>query len=117
MELERDEGPEERGYFFQKLVTDKIILCHPPLNVKVYKKIMYDFSDQLIFIKKNEDAHTDNDYIPCLFYRKKEKNLFFNIFSWKFRKYFSNRELWSRFSLLSKDEYLISRISWIFFRK
>ena len=76
MELERDEGLEERGNIVQKLVTDKIILRHPPLNAKVYKKIMYDFSDQLIFIKKKEDPHTDNDYIPCLFYRKKESKNF-----------------------------------------
>ena len=76
MELERDEGLEERGNIAQKLVTDKIILRHPPLNSKVYKKIMYDFSDQLIFIKKKEDPHTDNDYIPCLFYRKKESKNF-----------------------------------------
>ena len=54
MELERDEGLEERGNIVQKLVTDKIILLHPPLNAKVYKKIMYDFSDQLIFIKKRK---------------------------------------------------------------
>ena len=54
MELERDEGLEERGNIVQKLVTDKIILRHPPLNSKVYKKIMYDFSDQLIFIKKRK---------------------------------------------------------------
>ena len=76
MELERHEEPEERGNILQKLITDKIILCHPPLNKTLYKKIMYDFSDQLIFIKYNKDANTDNDYIPCLFYRKKESRNF-----------------------------------------
>ena len=75
MELERNEEQEERGNFLQKFITDKIILRHPSLNKSVYKKIMYDFSDKLIFIKK-KDAKTEDDYIPCLFYRKKESKNF-----------------------------------------
>ena len=70
------EDREERGNWFQKIITDKIILCNPSLKKNDFKKIMYDFSDKLIFIKKNDEANSDNDYIPCLFYRKKESNNF-----------------------------------------
>jgi len=76
MELEGNERQEERGYCFQKFITDKIILRHPSLDKSVFKKIMYDFSNKLIFIKKDNNANLDNDYIPCLFYRKKESNNF-----------------------------------------
>jgi len=76
MELEGNEGQEERGNFFQKFITDKIILRHPSLDKIFFKKIMYDFSDKLIFIKKDNNSNSDNDYIPCLFYRKKESKNF-----------------------------------------
>ena len=73
MELEER---EERGNCIQKLITNKIILCHPSLGKKDFKKIMYNFSDKLIFIKKNDEAISGDDYIPCLFYRKKESKNF-----------------------------------------
>ena len=74
MQLEKEE--EERGNFIQKFITDVIILCSPKLYTKDFKKIMYDFSDKLIFIPKNKDSDAVDDYIPCLFYRKKESNNF-----------------------------------------
>jgi len=67
---------EERGNFIQKFITSQVILCSPSLYKKDFKKIMYDFSDKLIFIKKNNEAKFIDDYIPCLFYRRKESNNF-----------------------------------------
>ena len=67
---------EERGNFIQKFITSQIILCSPSLRKKDFQKIMYDFSDKLIFIKKNNEANSIDDYIPCLFYRRKESNNF-----------------------------------------
>ena len=67
---------EERGNFIQKFITNQIILCSPSLRKKDFKTIMYDFSDKLIFIKKNNEANSIDDYIPCLFYRRKESNNF-----------------------------------------
>jgi len=67
---------EERGNFIQKFITNQIVLCNPLLYKKDFKKIMYDFSDKLIFIKKNNETNFIDDYIPCLFYRKKESNNF-----------------------------------------
>ena len=71
---------EQRGNFFQQIITDLVILNNPTLKKKDFKKIMYDFSDRLIFIKKNNEANSDDNYIPCLFYRKKESNNFFIYF-------------------------------------
>ena len=71
---------EQRGNFFQQIITDLVILNSPTLKKKDFKKIMYDFSDRLIFIKKNNEANSDDNYIPCLFYRKKESNNFFIYF-------------------------------------
>ena len=76
MELERNEGQEERGNYIQKIITEKIILRHPSLDKSSFKNIIYDFSDKLIFIKKNDSANSSDDYIPCLFYRKKESKNF-----------------------------------------
>lgn len=76
MKLEEIEEGEKRGNPLQRKITENIILCHPSLYKKDYKKIMYDFIDKLIFIKKNKDASNVDDYIPCLFYRKKDSNNF-----------------------------------------
>lgn len=70
------EEREEKGNFFQQFITERIILCNPSLDKKDFKKIMSDFSDKLIFIKKNSKANSADDYIPCLFYRKKLSNNF-----------------------------------------
>ena len=66
------EDKEERGNFFQKFITDNVILCNPKLEKKDLKNIMSNFADKLIFIKRYEEANSVDDYIPCLFYRKKE---------------------------------------------
>ena len=61
---------EERGNIIQKFVTDKVILSPPKFNVSDYKSI-YNYSDKLIFIERNDD-----NYIPCIFYRFKESSNF-----------------------------------------
>ena len=66
------EEKEERGNFIQKFITDNVILSNPKLDKKDLKNIMSNFADKLIFIKRNKEANSVDDYIPCLFYRKKE---------------------------------------------
>ena len=67
---------EERGNTIQKFITDFIILCNPSLKTKEYKKYISAYGDKLIYIKKRDNAGSIDDYIPCLFYRKKESNKF-----------------------------------------
>lgn len=67
---------EERGYFIQRFITEVIIFCNPPIGNKEYKKYISNFGDKLIFIKKSNETNLVDDYIPCLFYRKKESNKF-----------------------------------------
>ena len=71
---------EERGNVFKQFITENIILRPPTLNKKDFKQIMYNYVENLIFIKKNNIANSIDDYIPCLFYRKKESNNFFIYF-------------------------------------
>jgi dienelactone hydrolase len=71
---------EERGNFFKQFITEHFILRPPTLNKKDFKQIMYNYVENLIFIKKNNIANSIDDYIPCLFYRKKESNNFFIYF-------------------------------------
>ena len=69
-EKEEREEREERGNFFQQFITNVIILCKPKLTKKDYKNIMSNFNDKLIFIKRNKENKSIEDYIPCLFYRR-----------------------------------------------
>ena len=62
---------EERGNILQRLITDIIILKNPKLGKNDYRNIMSNFGDKLIFIKKDEENKPVDDYIPCLFYRRK----------------------------------------------
>ena len=71
---------EERGNFFKQFITEHFILRPPTLNKKDFKQIMYNYVENLIFIKKFKIANSIDDYIPCLFYRKKESNNFFIYF-------------------------------------
>ena len=52
MKSKEIEEREERGGPIECLITCIIILRNPSLCTKDYKKIMYDYSDKLIFIKK-----------------------------------------------------------------
>ena len=67
---------EERGNMFQRFITEAIILCHPKITNIEYKKFISKYGDKLIYIQKNDKACSVDDYIPCLFYRKKESNNF-----------------------------------------
>ena len=62
---------EERGNIIQRIITDIIILHNPKLGKNDYRNIIQNFGDKLIFIKKNEENIPVDDYIPCLFYRRK----------------------------------------------
>ena len=67
---------EARGNFIQKKITDLIVLCNPKIEKKNYKDIISNFRDKLIFIQKNKNNITSDDYIPCLFYRRKTSHNF-----------------------------------------
>ena len=62
---------EERGNIIQRIITDIIVLNNPKLGKNDYRNIIQNFGDKLIFIKKNEENIPVDDYIPCLFYRRK----------------------------------------------
>jgi predicted esterase len=60
---------EERGYFFQKWFTELIVLKPPYFSDKNYQSL-YKCKNKLIFIEKNSNNKSADNYIPCLFYRK-----------------------------------------------
>lgn len=68
--IEERKEREERGNWLQQIITNVIILCNPKLTKKDYKDIMSNFNDKLIFIKRNKENKSIEDYIPCLFYRR-----------------------------------------------
>jgi hypothetical protein len=67
--MEKD-NIENRGNFFQKLITNLFILRPPDFNSSNYKSLP-NYKDKLIFIERN-----DHNYIPCIFYRCKESSNF-----------------------------------------
>ena len=67
--MEKD-NIEDRGNFFQKLITNLFILRPPDFNSSNYKSLP-NYKDKLIFIERN-----DHNYIPCIFYRCKESSNF-----------------------------------------
>lgn len=56
---------ERRGNFFQKKITDVFIFCQPKFN---YKQL-YGKNDQIIYIEKESNNSSPENYIPCMFYR------------------------------------------------
>ena len=71
MEIEEREEVEQRGNIFQRLITDVILFQIPKLDANQYKNISLNFTDKLIFIERNKECKTSDDYIPCLFYKRK----------------------------------------------
>ena len=71
MEIEEREEVEQGGNIFQKLITDVILFQNPKLDANQYKNISLNFTDKLIFIERNKECKTSDDYIPCLFYKRK----------------------------------------------
>ena len=67
---------ETRGNFIQKTITDLIVLYNPKIDKNSYKNIISNFGDKLIFIPKNKNFASPDDYIPCLFYRRINSNKF-----------------------------------------
>lgn len=62
-ENKKEKDLSNRGYFFQKMITQNIILRNPKFD---FKNIL-DYTDKLIFIEKLEGVDELNNYIPCLF--------------------------------------------------
>ena len=58
---------EKSGNFFQKKISDIFIFCQPKFD---YKQI-YGKQNQIIFIEKQINNTSLENYIPCMFYRNK----------------------------------------------
>jgi len=63
------EGLEERGNWLQHLVTKAIILKPPYFGSKSDYESLSNFKNKLIFIEREKNNQSVNNYIPCLFYR------------------------------------------------
>ena len=63
------EGHEERGNWLQHLVTKAIILKPPYFGSKSDYESLSNFKNKLIFIEREKNNQSVDNYIPCLFYR------------------------------------------------
>ncbi len=63
------EGLEERGNWLQHLVTKAIILKPPYFGSKSDYESLSNFKNKLIFIEREKNNQSIDNYIPCLFYR------------------------------------------------
>ena len=78
---------EERGYFFQKWITELIVLKPPYFGEKNYQSF-YKCKNKLIFIEKSSNNKSADNYIPCLFYRKEKSPNFLIYFHGNFEHIF-----------------------------
>ena len=68
----KTENYEKRGNFFQKKITNIVIFCPPKFK---YKQL-YGKHDQIIYIEKEGNNSSPENYIPCMLYRNyKSKNI------------------------------------------
>ena len=63
-----DNNYEERGNWLQQIATKLIILNPPSFGKSDYESIS-NFKNKLIFIEKKNINQSDDNYIPCLFFR------------------------------------------------
>ena len=78
---------EERGYFYQKWITELIVLKPPYFGEKNYQSL-YKYKNKLIFIEKSSNNKSANNYIPCFFYRKEKSPNFLIYFHGNFEHIF-----------------------------
>jgi len=60
---------EGKGNWLQHLITKLIILNPPSFGSKSDYESLAKFKNKIIFIERDENNHSENNYIPCLFYR------------------------------------------------
>ena len=60
---------EERGNLLQKLITKYIVLSPPYFGSKSDYESLSNFKNKLIFIEREKNNQSVDNYIPCLFYR------------------------------------------------
>ena len=60
---------EERGNWIQHLITKAIILKPPYFGSKSDYESLSNFKNKLIFIEREKNNQSADNYIPCLFYR------------------------------------------------
>ena len=63
------ERREEKGNWLQHLVTKAIILKPPYFGSKSDYESLSNFKNKLIFIEREKNNQSVDNYIPCLFYR------------------------------------------------
>ena len=60
---------EERGNSIQKFITKYIVLRPPYFGSKSDYESLSNFKNKLIFIEREKNNQSADNYIPCLFYR------------------------------------------------
>ena len=60
---------EEKGNWLQRLITKLIVLNPPYFGYKSDYESINNFKNKLIFIEKEKNKNSSDNYIPCLFFR------------------------------------------------
>ena len=60
---------EEKGNWLQRLITKLIVLNPPYFGYKSDYESINNFKNKLIFIEKEKNKNSADNYIPCLFFR------------------------------------------------
>ena len=63
---------EQRGNYIQKIITDNIIFCKPRFDYKEF----YEKKEKIIFIEREPNNKSANNYIPCMFHMNLNTNNF-----------------------------------------
>ena len=59
----------EKGNWLQHIITKLFVLNPPSFESKTDYETISKFKNKLIFIERNINYQSENNYIPCLFYR------------------------------------------------
>ena len=65
---------EEKGNWLQRLITKYIILNPPKFDSKSDYESINNFKNKLIFIEKEKNKNSADNYIPCLFFRNRSSS-------------------------------------------
>ena len=65
---------EEKGNWFGGLITKLIVLNPPKFDSKSDYESINNFKNKLIFIEKEKNKNSADNYIPCLFFRSRSSS-------------------------------------------